>query len=175
MLPKLLACIVLADRTRDPEEIRRSGAEFLPVSWSRRFFGTDRARHDDFPVHRGQRNPARTRRRMAGSAPRRRRTSARRSWSANMRCRPTLFGIVMAASAYAVSLPLLLWMTPVIIGLLLCHSDCHAIVTASSDPNSQDCFAHRRRAPRRRCWSVPMNWRDAFDDVAAVSPLRTPA
>jgi membrane glycosyltransferase len=32
---------------------------------------------------------------------------------------PTVFGIVMAASAYAVSLPLLLWMTPVIIGLVL--------------------------------------------------------
>src|SRR3569833_133893 len=31
---------------------------------------------------------------------------------------PTLCGVVMAASAYAVSLPLLLWMSPVIIGLL---------------------------------------------------------
>ena len=33
---------------------------------------------------------------------------------------PTLFGIAMAISAYAVSLPLLLWMVPVILGLLLC-------------------------------------------------------
>jgi membrane glycosyltransferase len=33
---------------------------------------------------------------------------------------PTLIGLAMAASAYAVSLPLLLWMTPVVIGLLLC-------------------------------------------------------
>ena len=32
---------------------------------------------------------------------------------------PTLIGIVMAVSAYAVSLPLLLWMSPVILGLLL--------------------------------------------------------
>jgi membrane glycosyltransferase len=32
---------------------------------------------------------------------------------------PTLFGVGMAVSAYAVSLPLLLWMAPVIIGLLL--------------------------------------------------------
>ena len=32
---------------------------------------------------------------------------------------PTLFGAGMAASAFAVSLPLLLWMTPVILGLLL--------------------------------------------------------
>jgi membrane glycosyltransferase len=32
---------------------------------------------------------------------------------------PTLCGVVMAASAYAVSLPLLLWMSPVIVGLLL--------------------------------------------------------
>ncbi len=31
---------------------------------------------------------------------------------------PTLFGVAMAVSAYAVSLPLLLWMLPVIIGLL---------------------------------------------------------
>src|SRR2546421_1713717 len=33
---------------------------------------------------------------------------------------PTFFGVAMAASAYAVSLPLLLWMAPVITGLLLC-------------------------------------------------------
>ena len=32
---------------------------------------------------------------------------------------PTLFGVMMAATAYAVSLPLLLWMAPVIVGLLL--------------------------------------------------------
>jgi membrane glycosyltransferase len=32
---------------------------------------------------------------------------------------PTLFGIMMAVTAYVVSLPLLLWMTPVIVGLLL--------------------------------------------------------
>ncbi|MDA9463173.1 glucans biosynthesis glucosyltransferase MdoH [Bradyrhizobium sp. CCBAU 53415] len=31
---------------------------------------------------------------------------------------PTLCGVLMAASAYAVSLPLLLWMSPVIVGLL---------------------------------------------------------
>jgi membrane glycosyltransferase len=33
---------------------------------------------------------------------------------------PSFFGVAMAVSAYAVSLPLLLWMAPVIIGLLLC-------------------------------------------------------
>jgi membrane glycosyltransferase len=33
---------------------------------------------------------------------------------------PTFFGVAMATSAYAVSLPLLLWMTPVLVGLLLC-------------------------------------------------------
>jgi membrane glycosyltransferase len=32
---------------------------------------------------------------------------------------PTFFGVGMAASAFAVSVPLLLWMTPVIVGLLL--------------------------------------------------------
>jgi membrane glycosyltransferase len=33
---------------------------------------------------------------------------------------PTLFGVAMAAIAYAVSLPLLFWMLPVVAGLLLC-------------------------------------------------------
>lgn len=33
---------------------------------------------------------------------------------------PTSFGLALAAGAYAVSLPLLLWMAPVLIGLLLC-------------------------------------------------------
>jgi membrane glycosyltransferase len=33
---------------------------------------------------------------------------------------PTLFGVAMAAVAYAVSVPLLLWMLPVIVGLLFC-------------------------------------------------------
>jgi membrane glycosyltransferase len=33
---------------------------------------------------------------------------------------PTMFGIAMAAIAYAVSVPLLLWMLPVVAGLLLC-------------------------------------------------------
>jgi membrane glycosyltransferase len=48
---------------------------------------------------------------------------------------PTFFGIVMAASAYAVSLPLLLWMTPVIAGLLLCIPI--AVLSARvSDPES---------------------------------------
>ncbi|MDE5458101.1 glucans biosynthesis glucosyltransferase MdoH [Bradyrhizobium sp. CSA112] len=46
---------------------------------------------------------------------------------------PTLFGIAMAAAAYAVSLPLLLWMTPVILGLLL--SIPIAILSSSSGPN----------------------------------------
>ena len=40
---------------------------------------------------------------------------------------PTFVGIAMAISAYAVSLPLLLWMMPVILGLLARHSDCHAV------------------------------------------------
>ena len=46
---------------------------------------------------------------------------------------PTLVGIVMAAAAYAVSLPLLLWMTPVILGLLL--SIPIAVLSSSSGPN----------------------------------------
>jgi membrane glycosyltransferase len=46
---------------------------------------------------------------------------------------PTLVGIAMAVAAYAVSLPLLLWMTPVILGLLL--SIPMAILSSSSGPN----------------------------------------
>ena len=45
---------------------------------------------------------------------------------------PTLFGIAMAASAYAVSLPLLLWMAPVILGLLFAVP----LAMLSSTPNA---------------------------------------
>jgi membrane glycosyltransferase len=48
---------------------------------------------------------------------------------------PTLFGAAMAASAYAVSLPLLLWMAPVIVGLLL-SIPIAMLSSMSSDPNS---------------------------------------
>jgi membrane glycosyltransferase len=48
---------------------------------------------------------------------------------------PTLFGVAMAAIAYAVSLPLLFWMAPVIAGLLL--SVPIAILSSrQSDPNA---------------------------------------
>ena len=46
---------------------------------------------------------------------------------------PTLVGVAMAAAAYAVSLPLLLWMTPVILGLLL--SIPMAILSSSAEPS----------------------------------------
>jgi len=55
---------------------------------------------------------------------------------------PTLVGIAMAVAAYAVSLPLLLWMTPVILGLLL--SIPIAILSSSSGPN-----------PRPRLFKTP--------------------
>jgi membrane glycosyltransferase len=48
---------------------------------------------------------------------------------------PTLFGAAMAASAYAVSLPLLLWMAPVIVGLLL-SIPIAMLSSIGSDPNS---------------------------------------
>lgn len=50
---------------------------------------------------------------------------------------PTLFGVLMASSAYAVSLPLFFWMTPVIFGLLLAIP----IAMFSSSAGS---LAHRR-------------------------------
>jgi membrane glycosyltransferase len=49
---------------------------------------------------------------------------------------PTLFGVGMAASALAVSLPLLLWMAPVIIGLLLCIPIA-MLSSKASHPNSR--------------------------------------
>ena len=62
-----------ADRSRDAEEIRRR----LPGAGRHHrrddSFGPDRACDDDIPILRRQRNPARTRCRMAGSAARRRR------------------------------------------------------------------------------------------------------
>ena len=49
---------------------------------------------------------------------------------------PTLFGVGMAASAFAVSLPLLLWMAPVIVGLLL-SVPIAMLSSRVSDPNSR--------------------------------------
>ncbi len=49
---------------------------------------------------------------------------------------PTFVGVAMAASAYAVSLPLLLWMTPVLIGLLLCVPIA-MLSSRRSDPDSR--------------------------------------
>ena len=49
---------------------------------------------------------------------------------------PTLFGIVMAISAYAVSMALLLWMMPVILGLLLAIPLAMLSSSASARPTS---------------------------------------
>lgn len=49
---------------------------------------------------------------------------------------PTLFGVAMAGSAYAVSLPLLLWMAPVVLGLLLCIP-IGMLTSKRSNPNSK--------------------------------------
>jgi membrane glycosyltransferase len=48
---------------------------------------------------------------------------------------PTLFGVAMAAIAYAVSLPLLFWMAPVIAGLLL-SIPIAMLSSRQSDPNT---------------------------------------
>src|SRR6266478_1048814 len=59
---------------------------------------------------------------------------------------PTLFGVGMAASAFAVSLPLLFWMAPVILGLLL--SIPIAMLTSKpSNPNSRLFRTPEERAP----------------------------
>ncbi|WP_375413129.1 glucans biosynthesis glucosyltransferase MdoH [uncultured Bradyrhizobium sp.] len=49
---------------------------------------------------------------------------------------PTVFGVLLAISAYAVSVPLLLWMAPVIVGLLLAIPI--AFVSSASGARSRD-------------------------------------
>jgi membrane glycosyltransferase len=49
---------------------------------------------------------------------------------------PTFFGLAMALSAYAVSLPLMLWMAPVIVGLLL-SVPIAVLCSSVSSPNSR--------------------------------------
>lgn len=49
---------------------------------------------------------------------------------------PTFIGFAMTVSAYAVSLPLFLWMTPVIIGLVLCVPIA-VLSSRISDPNAR--------------------------------------
>ena len=51
---------------------------------------------------------------------------------------PTLFGIAMTVIAYAVSLPLLFWMAPVIVGLSALHSDRAAVVSDLSSIHIAD-------------------------------------
>ena len=58
---------------------------------------------------------------------------------------PTLFGIAMTAIAYAVSLPLLFWMTPVIAGLLLCIPI--ALLSSAIFPKSRLLITPEQTAP----------------------------
>ncbi|WP_414644742.1 glucans biosynthesis glucosyltransferase MdoH [Bradyrhizobium sp.] len=61
---------------------------------------------------------------------------------------PTFFGVLMAASAYAVSLPLLLWMAPVILGLLLAIPIAMlSSVARSADGRSRLFATPERQAP----------------------------
>lgn len=59
---------------------------------------------------------------------------------------PTLFGIALAAIAYAVSLPLLFWMAPVILGLLLCIPI--ALLSSAVFPGSKLLVTPEQTAPR---------------------------
>ncbi len=82
---------------------------------------------------------------------------------------PTLFGMAMAATAYAVSLPLLFWMAPVIIGLLLCLPI--AILSSTlCDPKSKLFRTPEQTAPP----AVLVRANElakASRDLAASSPL----
>jgi membrane glycosyltransferase len=61
---------------------------------------------------------------------------------------PSFFGLAMAASAYAVSLPLLLWMAPVIIGLLLCVPIAVLLSRASNQNAKLFCTPEQIAPPR---------------------------
>ena len=130
--------------------------------------GVDSARDDDLPVGRGDGDSAGPRCRLAGAAPRRRRT-CRAAELVRKYALPTLFGMAMAAIAYAVSLPLLLWMAPVIAGLLLCIPI--AMLSSGRAFRSRDCCAPRSRPLRRPCLFGPTNWRKPRRGLAASSPL----
>jgi membrane glycosyltransferase len=58
---------------------------------------------------------------------------------------PTLIGVVMAVSAYAVSLPLLLWMAPVIAGLVLAIPI--AMFSSTASPGSRLFATPEQTAP----------------------------
>jgi membrane glycosyltransferase len=59
---------------------------------------------------------------------------------------PTLFGLGMAASAFAVSLPLLFWMAPVIVGLVLCVPTA-MLLSKDPDPDSKLFATPEQTAP----------------------------
>jgi membrane glycosyltransferase len=83
---------------------------------------------------------------------------------------PTFFGVAIAASAYAVSLPLLLWMAPVLIGLMLCIP----IAMLSARVSRPD--ARLFRTPEKTAPPPVLIRADEFakapGGAATVSPLR---
>jgi membrane glycosyltransferase len=83
---------------------------------------------------------------------------------------PSLFGVVMAASAYAVSLPLLLWMAPVIIGLVLCIPIA-MLSSRVSGPNSGLFRTPEESAPPQVL--VRANELASAPDEIVAAPLRT--
>jgi membrane glycosyltransferase len=81
---------------------------------------------------------------------------------------PTFVGVGMAASAYAVSLPLLLWMAPVIIGLLL-SVPIAMLSSRVSDPDSRLFRTPEQTAPPRAM--VRANELANASHQVAASPL----
>jgi membrane glycosyltransferase len=81
---------------------------------------------------------------------------------------PTLFGVGMAASAFAVSLPLLLWMAPVIVGLLLCVPIA-MLSSKGSNPNPRLFRTPEQTAPPQVL--IRANELANASDEAAACPL----
>jgi membrane glycosyltransferase len=80
---------------------------------------------------------------------------------------PTLFGVGMAASAFAVSLPLLLWMAPVILGLLL---SIPIAMLSSKGSNSNNLFRTPEETSSPQVLIRANELANTSDEVAA-SPL----
>jgi membrane glycosyltransferase len=81
---------------------------------------------------------------------------------------PTLFGLAMAISAYAVSLPLLFWMTPVILGLLFAIPI--ALLSSGGKSRNRRLF----RTPEESAPPLVLKRANQLADVAQTigSPLR---
>jgi membrane glycosyltransferase len=134
IVPKLLACVLLATQTRNRKQFGGSLVVFLGLTCETFLSGLIAPVMMIFQssavgeILLGRDAGWQVQRRDDGE------------WPASDLIRkyvvPTLFGVGMAVSAFVVSLPLLLWMAPVIMGLLLCVP-LAMLLSKGSNPDSR--------------------------------------